>query len=315
MKTRRYIGMVVSGILIVVILLIFTDPWSTLRNDGKRLILHQPGAVDRIVLTDSYDSTSLVLKEGRWWLFGAEEANQVAVENLLFAASKLQINSIQNEQLKLDDKGRKIQFFSGKRQVLNYELFTNAGAYLIRPEGSSNTFYVSVSGYTGLELANIFSTSSNHYRQHLLIDLLPSEISLIGIELGRGEAFRFAQDSLGNVTCMPSDEVTVIPSSEPDELAIRLLLSYFTAIRYERPSGIMREELLGRLGEQGRMARLHVESFRGEKHTLEVYPYFPSPGDQPDMFRALVLYNDEPEALVVNYIYLDVLMRDLSHYF
>jgi hypothetical protein len=77
----------------------------------------------------------------------------------------------------------------------------------------------------------------------------------------------------------------------------------------------MREELLGRLGEQGRMARLHVESFRGEKHTLEVYPYFPSPGDQPDMFRALVLYNDEPEALVVNYIYLDVLMRDLSHYF
>jgi len=32
------------------------------------------------------------------------------------------------------------------------------------------------------------------------------------------------------------------------------------------------------------------------------------------MFRALVLYNNEPEPLVVNYIYLDVLMRGLSHY-
>jgi hypothetical protein len=77
----------------------------------------------------------------------------------------------------------------------------------------------------------------------------------------------------------------------------------------------MRDELLQRGEKKGMRASLHVASFDGETHTLKVYPYFPSPGPEPDMFRALVLHNEDPEALVVNYIYLDVLMRDLSHYF
>jgi hypothetical protein len=306
---------VVSGILILVILLIFTDPWSTLRNDGKRMILHHPGSIDRIELSDSYDSTILVMKENRWWISGTEEANQVAVENLLFAAAKLQINSIVTGEEAVEGKGRKIRFFAGDRQVLGYDMFSNEGRYLLQPERSSRTYYVSVSGFTGLELDKIFSSASNHYRQHLLIDLLPSEISLIVIELDRGEAFQFSQDTMGNITCLPAHEGTEIPGTEPDELAVRLLFSYFTAIRYEQPSGIMRDELIRREGEESMRASLHVESFKGEKHTLKVYPYFPHPGLEPDMFRALVLHNEDPEALVVNYIYLDVLMRDLSHYF
>ena len=315
MRTRRYIGMVVSGILLLVILLIFTDPWSTLRNDGKRMILHQPGSVDRIELIDSYDSTLLVMKDNRWWLFGTEEANQVAVENILFAAARLQINSIVSGQEALEGNPRNIRFFSGNRMILGYDLFTVQGNYLLRPEGSASTYFVTVSGFTGLELDKIFSTSSNHYRQHLLIDLLPSEISLIGIELDTGEAFQFNQDTLGNITCLPSNDRTVVPETEPDELAVRLLFSYFTAIRYEQPSGIMRDELLHREGEQGMLASLHVESFKGEKHTLRVYPFVTAADSEPDMFRALVLYNEDPEALIVNYIYLDVLMRGLSHYF
>ena len=46
-----------------------------------------------------------------------------------------------------------------------------------------------------------------------------------------------------------------------------------------------------------------------------VFPYREKPDAEAHMFKALVIYNNKPEALVVNYIYLDVLMRDLSHYF
>jgi hypothetical protein len=57
-----------------------------------------------------------------------------------------------------------------------------------------------------------------------------------------------------------------------------------------------------------------VLSFSGEDHSLKVYPYFESPGEEPHLFKALVVYNQEPEALLINYIYLDVLMRGLPHY-
>jgi hypothetical protein len=315
MKTRRYIGAVVSGVLILVLLLVFTDPWSTLRKDGKRMILHQPETVDRIVLADSYDSTLLEKGDSGWLLFGSEEINPVAVENLLFAAERIQINSIVAEQAGLEESGRKIRFYSGSRLLLSYQLFNDNGSHLLKPEGSTRTYYVSVSGYPDLDLGKIFSAASNHYRQHLLIDLLPSEISMIGIELGNGQAFRFIQDTLGNISCIPANVNTTLPGSEPDDLAVRLLFSYFTAIRYEHASPIGRGEVPGLTADQGMLARLQVESFKGEKHLLTVYPYVPDPDGDNDLFRALVLYNENPEALVVNYIYLDVLMRDLSHYF
>jgi len=315
MKTRRYIGVVVSGVLILVLLLVFTDPWSTLRNDGKRMILQQPEAVDRIVLTDPYDSTLLEKRDGVWLLFGSEEINPVTVENLLFAAERIQINSIVTEQPDLGGAGRYIRFYSGNRLLLSYRLFLENGDHLLKPEGSSRIYYVSVSGFTGLDLGKIFSSASNHYRKHLLIDLLPSEISMIRIELADGQAFRFMQDSLGTITPVSDNELTPLPESDPDELAVRLLFSYFTAIRYENSAGISREEMLGRKDGQGMIATLRVESFNGEKHLLTVYPYPAGQGGSADLFRALVLYNEEPEALVINYIYLDVLMRDLSHYF
>jgi len=315
MGKRRYIWMVVSALLILVILLIFTDPWSTLRKDGKRMILHQPGSVDRIELSDALDTTVLVRKDNLWLLSSGEEVNPVAVKNLLFAAEKLQINSILNEHADEGTEGRTIRFYSGNRLMLNYTLFSRGQDFLLRPEGSSSAYYVSVSGYSGLDLGRIFSAASNHYRSHLLIDLLPSDISMIGIELENGEAFRFDQDSEGNITCSPANAHTVVPERAPANLAVRLLFSYFTAIRYEEKSGITRDEDCDRVGNKEMLAELHVESFRGEKYTLQVYPYCASPGAEPELFRALVFFNEDPEALIVNYIYLDVLMRDLSHYF
>ncbi|MGW8315834.1 MAG: hypothetical protein ACWGNV_09565 [Bacteroidales bacterium] len=316
MKTRRVIGVVGSALLILVLLLILTDPWSTLRKDGKRTVLTHPASVDRIILTDPSDSTLLEKKEGKWTLAGGEEVNPVTVENLLFAAEKLQINSILAEgKGPAAGRGRKISFNSGDHEVLAYELFPEGDRFMLRPKGSGRTYYVSVTGYSGLDLGRVFSASANHYRQHILIDLLPSEISAIRIELPDGEAFAFQQDREGNINCTALNDRTTLPEQDPDELAVRLLFSYFTSIRYEYPSGILQEELEANREKYPQLALLQVSAFSDIEHTFRVFPSYPSEGSEPDMFRALVLFDQQPEALVVNYIYLDVLMRGLSHYF
>jgi hypothetical protein len=315
MQNRKYIGMVVSAVLVLLLLLVFTDPWSTVRNEGKKIHLGHPEAIDRIVLTDGFDTTLLVRTGPQWQLFGEEEVNPVAVENLLFAASKLQISSILSDQSSTDfPKGRLVRFYSGERMVLGFELAEGDGQYMVRPLGSSRTYFVTVSGFTGLDLTRVFSTSANHYRQHLLIDLLPSEISRIDTELAGGESFRFVQDTEGGITCTALNEHTVIPATPMDDLAVRLLFSYFTAIRYEMKSGIMKGELQREDG-PAMLARLTVVPREGEGHTLEIYPMEAPDGGGEDLFRALVLFDHEPEALVVKTIYLDVLMRGLSHYF
>lgn len=316
MQPRRYIGMIISAMLIIALLVIFTDPWSTLRSDDNRVKLRDASEVDRISLSDQFDSTLLIRQENRWMLFGQEPVNPVAVENLLFAAQRLQINSILSEDAGWTGQPvRKIRFFHGEKPLLEYGFLSHGDQFMVRPTGSDRTYFVSISGYTGLNLANLFSTSPNHYREHNLIDLLPSEISLIEIELASGKAFRFTQDPNGEITCFPANSETVFPPGSLDELSIRLLFSYFTSIRYEKQAGIPASQLLDAGGSADMIARLHIESQRGDKHTLNIFPLPQEQGEEAHMFKALVTYNNDPEALVVNYIYLDVLMRDLSHYF
>jgi hypothetical protein len=320
MPQRRTIALIVSLLAVLAVLFLITDPWSTFGKESKQLVLTDVDAVDRIVLVDAYDSTELVRVDGSWLLYGEEACNQSTVENLLIAASRLQISSIVTlgPEEDLDAKSgpsRKITWFKGRKEVLSYGFTTASGRPLVIPPRSDRAYYVAVSGYPDLNLDKIFSSASNHYREHLLIDLLPSEISRIEIGLPSGEAFSFSQDRDGNIHVESENEYTTLPEVPSNENAIRLLFSYFTSIRFENKAGIPADSLSQSGQSRAAMATLHVRSFAGEDHVLRVYPYSESPGGEAHLFRALVLYNQEPEALFVNYIYLDVLMRGLSHYF
>lgn len=316
MRRPGYIGVIVSVVLIIAMLLVFTDPWSTLRRDSRKIVLQDPSEIDSISLADAYDSVMLVREDTTWMLSGREPVNPVAVENLLYAAGRIQISSILTGEPEMEGKTvRKVRFFKDDRLELAYEFITDGRQYLIRPTGSDRAYYVSLSGYGEPDLDRIFSSAASHYREHTLIDLLPSEISLIEVDLQGSEPFRFVQDQDGDLRCILTEQDSTISPQRLDELSIRLLFSYFTNIRYERTSGIPVDRLTAHGEKTTPMARLRVESRRGGKHTLRVFPYYPENGQEADMFRALVAFNDRPEALVVNYIYLDVLMRDLSRYF
>jgi len=317
MSRRRILILMVALLAVFAALFLIKDPWSTLHKDERKVALRDWEAVDRIVLTDAYDSTELVRTGGNWLLFGTEACDQTSVENLLIAANRLEISSMVGLDKDLGpgpENVRRITWYKGNRTMLSFGFASVSGKFMVIPPGSGRAYYVTVSGYPGLELDRVFSSASNHYREHLLIDLLPSEISQIGIELPSGEAFRFLQDSAGNIRVETQGDSIPVPEENTNELAIRLLFSYFTSIRFESRSGIAADSLSGPVSVNSPLATLHVHSFSGEDHLLKIYPYHESPGDEAHLFRALVIYNQEPEALFINYIYLDVLMRGLSHY-
>ena len=320
MQNRRSILYLIVVLLAVLVLILLINPWKLRERDNRRIALKNTEEVDRIVLTDSYTTAELELRNGFWYLFGTEEVSPVTIENLLFAASRLEVTSITDLEV-LDQNGeseddvRELSFYKGERVRLSFRLRKVSGRYLLHPLGSDRAFYVSLPGYPDLDLERVFSATPDHYREHLLIDLRPSEISSIEIDLASGEAFRFSQDPEGNISCAAVNETTRIPDGAPNELAMKLLFSYFTSIRYEQRSGISADSLLEGGAPVLRMATVKLESFSGEQHSMQVFPYHEIEGAEPHLFRALVLYNDEQATLYINYIYLDVLMRGLSHYF
>ncbi|MEN8156494.1 MAG: hypothetical protein ABFS10_06060 [Bacteroidota bacterium] len=316
MQIRKQTGVLISVVLLAAILLLLLDPWSGLRKEGRRIVLQDRTKIDRIILSDSYDSTTLVRQEGNWFIDGTEPVNPVTVENLLYAAEKLQIGSIQTEQEEWErSMVKRVCFCNGERPALQYEVISTGAQFLVRPERSERLFGVSIPGYAGLDLDRVFSTHPNHYREHLLIDLLPSEIRHIEMERRGGQPFRFSMDDEGGITCLLPDSDSILAPDLLDDLSIRLLFSYFTDIRVEGRAGEVPGIPKSMCAEEQWMARLYVESRRGEKHTLNIFSIPVAGGEKNRMFHALVLHNDDPEPMVINYIYLDVLMRDLSCYF
>jgi hypothetical protein len=312
---RKSIILITSLALLAVLLIVFTNPWSTLGANSKNIALKSAAEVDRIVLADAYDSTKLNRQGELWMVNGSEVAAAIPVENILIAAERMEISSIvSSSSEQANSPSRNIAFFHGDKELLSYSLQIHNESYLLNLPGSDQSFYVKVSGYPGLNLDKVFSSSPNHFREHLLINLLPSEISRIEVELTDGEAYVFTQDQAGEISCKTSNDADPIPGEKLNELAIRLLFSYFSGIVYEDKSEITTNDLLGPEAGTRRMARLQVESFQGEKHTLQVFPYVENPGEEAHMFKALAAYNSEPNALIINYIYLDVLMRDPSRY-
>ena len=234
MRLRKLTGIAVSIVLIGAILLLFTDPWGTLRKESRHLLLQDREKIDRIILSDRYDSTVLVRTGEQWFISGEEAVNPVALENLLYAAERWKINSILSD-LRGWDNGevRKICFYHGNRTVMKYDLKPVGNRLAVKPSGSDRAYFVTLPGHADLDLYRIFSSASNHYRDHLLIDLLPSEISYIEVERKGEEPFGFAMDQEGEITCsLPLLDSTLAPRVL-DDLSIRLLFSYFTAIRYE----------------------------------------------------------------------------------
>jgi hypothetical protein len=151
--------------------------------------------------------------------------------------------------------------------------------------------------------------------EHLLISLLPSQIRSLEVRRKGERAFRFSMDEQGAFSCLLPEQDSVVPAALLDETAIRLLFSYFTAIRYEHTLDEWEGAMEKAPGEEQWLATLSLTSREGESHRLELWSL---PGEQPGeshMFLAAVRYNEGADLLVVKYIYLDVLMRPLQVYY
>lgn len=316
MPSRKTIAIVLSLLLVATVVVLVGFPGESPKHQGRKLQVQHPEQVNKIILADTYDSTMLLKSGDHWVTSGGDAVNPAAVENLLYAAGRLQINSIFSEGKRAEaGDSRRVQFFRGEKLLLGYEVFTYRGQFLVRPERNDRAYSVTLPGFAGLDLNRVFSSATNHYLEHLLIDLLPSEIRHIEVEKRDAGHFRFSMENNGEIRCSLPGTDSTVPSGLLDDISVRLLFSYFTSIRYEEKADVAPEILVQEHGGYRWLGRLYVESRRGEKHTLNVYS-MPGPGSTGNhMFRALVIHNDAPDALVINYLYLDVLMRDLSGYF
>jgi hypothetical protein len=87
-----------------------------------------------------------------------------------------------------------------------------------------------------------------------------------------------------------------------------MLFTYFNAIRYDREV----KEGVEPAGQP--YAEVEVTGFDNRAYKMEVYQWEKVGEAEPDLFEAIMIFNDRPGYLAINYYYLDLIMRGMDSY-
>lgn len=311
MRSRYNLLILLVFLGIAAIYFLLKDPWSTTASGLEGLVPKTTGDVQSVRLTGQHDTLHFSRHDTSWLLEG-ELMNREAVENLLYATERMAVTAvIPVGELAGSAPDAEVKFF-GKKRVLGHFLMyrKGAGTVLLAP-GAQQALGVELQGFEQLPFERVYSLNADHYRRHVLLDLLPAEIRMVSVEPLYGTAFVAMQDTAGEVTVTgPAGKKTLV--REVNERRIRMLFSYFNAIRYERrmDPGEVGTQMLPDVPD----AVVQVESFTGRRWAFSIYQWIPPGEEAPDLFRALVQMNGDPGYLLVNYQYLDLLIRGLEDY-
>ncbi len=308
-----------TPILIIIVLLavsggylLLTDPWTTTGRELNDLLLPKDANVSNILVISGYDTLGFVQKDTAWYL-GGEELNSVAVENLLFAAARLRMTGLIPVSAIIDG-GELTEFlFQGKSKMQANFYFrkTGQGDVVFQP-GAEMGYSVEMPGFEDLPLERVFSGNRDHYRKHLLVSLLPSEVRSVTVKPRSGTSFHAAQDSLHNLEVVDLSGMCDV-TDHVSERKLRMLFSYFNAIRYDEV--ITDEDIEPGTITDKPYATVEVTSFDGREWKFEVYQWIKTGSEEPNLFESLVIVNNALPYRSVNYYYLDLLMRGLESYY
>ncbi|MEX0982837.1 MAG: hypothetical protein WD577_06945 [Bacteroidales bacterium] len=308
-----------TTILIIILLLavaggylLLTDPWTTTGRELNNMLLPKGADVSSIVVISGYDTIRFVQKDSVWYLEG-EVLNSKAVENLLYAAARLQMTGVIPVSAIIEG-GELTEFiFQGKRKMLaNFYFGTTGQGDAVFQPGAETGYGVELPGFEDLPLEKVFSSNRDHYRKHLLVSLLPSEVRSVTVIPRSGTSFLAVQDSLYDLEVVDLSGMRNV-TDHVDERKVRMLFSYFNAIRYDK---VVTDEDVepGTIPEKP-YATVEVASFDDRKWKFEVYQWIKTGSEEPDIFESLVIVNNSLPYRSVNYYYLDLLMRGMESYY
>lgn len=311
MKNRTAFILLFVLLLLAAGLVWLINPWSTTGSGLAALVPQEPGKVTEVQVVSGFD-TLVFQKSDSLWIMEGEEMNPAALENLVYAASRLSLRAIlPRDEVSGSGPAVELLFRNGHRESGHFFFASSPAGYIVSARDAEEVYGVELPGYSGVSLEKVFSGNADHYRKHILADLLPSEIASVEVRPREGTAFVALQDSLFDMRVMLAENGEDVTASV-NEHEVRMLFSYFNAIRYSRVAGA--DEVPQGLLSEDPWASVAVTTFDGVRRKFDVFPWVRPGAVAPDLFEALVLFNDRPLVLVVNYYYLDLLLRGLEDY-
>jgi hypothetical protein len=279
------------------------NPWSTTGDSLEDVLPKDVLKADRVEVMGMMDTLVFLKQDTLWVDESGNEMDKDAVENLLYAADRFRMKGIvEVDDIVEPDYAVRLSYASGAKELGKFQFVNAKNGAFVYADGSETAFAIEIPGFESLSLRKVFSDRFESYQLRLLVDLLPSEIAYVRVRPLKDDAYFVTQDDESQLRYYNENGDQV---EDFDEYSVRMLLTYFNGITYERVLGeedhVRAESVAG----------FEVKSKTDESHSFTVFEMYDEQGEV-DVYRAAVRYNRGDELLLVKWCSIDLIVAGFA---
>ena len=279
------------------------------------------GMVESVMISAARQQVNLSRKSGTWKVNGMP-ARKESILSLQVLISRLEVDAPVSTSIKdrirtqLAEEGRKVMIGmadgSSKSYSLYYDSLSDFTFMMI--EGSGIPFRVRVRGYRQTNLAELFVTGSRYWRDNLIFQHSPEDISSVFLQnnANTGMSFHLARNKEGAFEVASG----IVPGSwTPARVdKVSQYLGYFYNVRFESFMDSSRDTLQH---SENPDFVLTLELISGERSTLNLFVIYhiTEHGEmQADYDRLYAQFGRAKEWVVLKYIEIDPIMKEYNYF-
>ncbi len=209
---RKNLGYAAFALIIVAVLLfVFTGEWARLTGRQADFAIPDTSLVSRIQISGT-DTVNLLRAADGWEVNGRYKADPTAVNNFLFAFSRLSINGMMKTTDLENRRARSIRIWVGKR-VKRLRFYPSPEMPLMHHTGSGNVYRVGVFGFPKADLSQIINDHVAYWKNKVLISLKPDEIRRVVVSPAEKWGRGFIIERKAGRLILEDEQGNIIPDS------------------------------------------------------------------------------------------------------
>ena len=281
--------------------------------------------VTSVILERNNEKLLLKREKTGWKVNDKKEASTATVRFFLETLSRATIKSTVAESLFRNDLASNpvpvvrvtIKKTPGlTKSYLVYQVSSNPYGNYFKKREKGIPYVVNIPGFSG-DIGSLYVTNEKFWLPHEVFRYQPSQIRMVSLEYKPGEksSFMIRQERSGHIELysLPGE----LPVQDVNRAKLSRYLTYFNVLRYERPVLETDSVNVKALLSSTPVHHITVEDTTGKEITLRTYPIVNQnvdSGSQVDLNRIYGQINEEKELVIIRYMDIDPILKDLSYF-
>ena len=184
---------------------------------------------------------------------------------------------------------------------------------------SSEPYVVKIPGFKG-QISQLFISDENFWRDKIVFDYLPQNISTITVEYPKSQdkSFRIKNFNDGSFALINGNNV---PETDFNVEKVARYFTYFQKIQFEDVISDWPTEKVNSVLDNSPSVQITVENIQGVKTEIKIYPKTLEAGvdefgdkTEFDLNRAYAMLNNNKELLLIQFYTFDPLLKEIDYF-